>query len=903
MDGIWSEGGSAAAKAAPGPMGRDDELAALGADGPGGALVVLTGERGSGRTTLLGRAAAVARATGRVVLHVDLGGRRLDWDEYGVGLLLDAVNAQFEGLGAGTDLVRSTAALRRRCTPDSYRTVTGRAALHTEIRRLLTCLGPDVALVLFDDADLVPGPEHLAVAARQVGHRVIATAARCATLTELADTVVRAEPIDGNEVRRLLRRSLRGQADRGLLTALKRGLGPLFGNPAYVLSMIEELHRTHRLVTVARRVCLREPNRTPILPHDAPVVAAIGERGGLAEDLVLLVDGPARVRGDDVPLLAAALGRTVGQTGRAVDRLVGESVLVEHDGELVVVCPAVGATLRARADAQRLPALHAAVARAATDPVSGVIAPVDPDVLAAHVAAAGEALAPDPRWAVLLRDQALAEDHRRPERAVRFLLAMCRHGANGSDDRARTTEWTLRLLLRTGDHSGVVRLVERVVGAGGHEPVTPGGVDRGLLAAAAAVSALSLNQPVSAAVRAALADDGRPMWPLGVAQRWLDGENVEADELQRALPELTTTLQAPGYRHAATLLPVYSAVAVRDIVGALTALLGPAYARPAGGALVQLHLAAEAYRCGRWGEAVEHARALIADHGSDVRAADLCQVAALISADIAALQADERMMAAWKRYVPNDTSVSRYPALYALSRVAQLWASGEGEAALEEGWRALNLVGPGTTAVGRRSLLVRLCGIAATERRQEWYPRLLGAAVEWCRTDPGNEAAEAAEIWDLVRGVLGDDDAAGRAFLARGVAPVRSRGHRAELAWVLLAAGAAAPGTSWSEAHAIAKDIGSPVLRGRLRRLMDEQGVRPPARRNRVSELTDVQLRIVELVERGMTNRQIAREVRMSEKTVENHLTRLFVRFGCRTRHGLAAARLAARRDGLRTGA
>jgi DNA-binding CsgD family transcriptional regulator len=581
---------------------------------------------------------------------------------------------------------------------------------------------------------------------------------------------------------------------------------------------------------------------------------------------------------------------------------VGESILVERDGELVVPCPAVGATLRARADARRVPALHAAVALAATDPVRSTLAPMDPDVLADHVAAAGEALAPDPRWGPLLREQAVAEEHRTPERAVRFLLAVRRHDT-ADDDGARTTEWTLRLLLRAGDHDGVVRLVESVVRAGGYAPATPGGVDRELLAAAAAVAALTLARPVSAAVRAALAGDGRPPCPLDVAQRWAGGKSVEADELMRALPALTTTLQAPGYRHSAALLPAYSAVAARDIVGALAALLGPGYAGPADGPVILLHRAGEAYLSGRWGEAAACARALLADHGSDEQAADLREAAALIATDIATLQDDARMVAAWQQYLPDHIAACRHPALHASVRVARLWASGDGEAALEEGWRAWNLLGPGTVAVGRRSLLTRLCGIAATERRREWYPRLLGAAVEWCRTEQGNQAAHAAETWDLVRGVLGEDDAAGRAFLARAVEPVRSRGHRAELMWVLLAAGAAAPGTGWSEAHAIAKDIDAPVLRGRLRRLMDEQGVRPPSRRDRVSDLTDVQLNIVELVERGMTNRQIAREVRMSEKTIENHLTRLFVRFGCRTRHGLAAARLAARRDGLEAGA
>jgi DNA-binding CsgD family transcriptional regulator len=47
--------------------------------------------------------------------------------------------------------------------------------------------------------------------------------------------------------------------------------------------------------------------------------------------------------------------------------------------------------------------------------------------------------------------------------------------------------------------------------------------------------------------------------------------------------------------------------------------------------------------------------------------------------------------------------------------------------------------------------------------------------------------------------------------------------------------------------------------------------------------------RIVELICRGHTNRQIGSELGMSEKTVESHLTRLFAKSGCRSRVGLVA--------------
>lgn len=526
--------------------------------------------------------------------------------------------------------------------------------------------------------------------------------------------------------------------------------------------------------TVARHVCLREPHRTPTLPSDAPSVAAVGELGECAEDLVLLVAGLAPIRVDEMPLVAAALGRSTRETGCAADRLVEEGIRDERHGELVVRCPAVGATLLERAGAGRVRALHASVALAATTPVHGDLVPLGRGVLADHVAAAGDRLAPEPRWGPLLRGQARENQHYRPARAGRFLLAAWYHDAGGHAP-AGTTEWTLRFLLRVGDHEGVGRVVADVVAAGGHES---GSVDRRLLAASASVAALTCRRRVPAA-------------------------------------------------------------------------------------------------------------------------------------DIATWQGKERAVDAWQEYLPDQATRCLHPVLHTAVFAARLWATGDAEAALAHGWRTWKAVGPGAFAlaidrrprplsrvVARRTLLTRLCGIAAVERCRQWYPRLLSAAEEWCRVARGAEASDARETRDLVRGVLGDG-APDCAALERTVQRARERGHLVELTWLLLTAGAASPdpAASWSEAYTIAKQLRAPVPRARLRRLMDEHGVRPP--RPRPSDFTEVQMRIVELVEQGMTN-QIARRLRVSEKTVENHLTRLFVRFGCRNRHGLATARLAARRDDLK---
>ncbi|WP_338600214.1 LuxR C-terminal-related transcriptional regulator [Saccharopolyspora sp. SCSIO 74807] len=53
-----------------------------------------------------------------------------------------------------------------------------------------------------------------------------------------------------------------------------------------------------------------------------------------------------------------------------------------------------------------------------------------------------------------------------------------------------------------------------------------------------------------------------------------------------------------------------------------------------------------------------------------------------------------------------------------------------------------------------------------------------------------------------------------------------------------------------------------------------------------------IEVRMVELIGSGCTNRRIASEFGVSEKTVEAHLTRLFAKTGCRSRVELVAANL-----------
>lgn len=71
-----------------------------------------------------------------------------------------------------------------------------------------------------------------------------------------------------------------------------------------------------------------------------------------------------------------------------------------------------------------------------------------------------------------------------------------------------------------------------------------------------------------------------------------------------------------------------------------------------------------------------------------------------------------------------------------------------------------------------------------------------------------------------------------------------------------------------------------------LRRL----GKRPPTRRRASGELTVVEQELAALVARGLTNREIAREMNLSPKTVEVYLTRIYAKLGYRSRVELAVA-------------
>ena len=81
--------------------------------------------------------------------------------------------------------------------------------------------------------------------------------------------------------------------------------------------------------------------------------------------------------------------------------------------------------------------------------------------------------------------------------------------------------------------------------------------------------------------------------------------------------------------------------------------------------------------------------------------------------------------------------------------------------------------------------------------------------------------------------------------------------------------------------------LGAQVWVSRTRDELSRIGLRRASGSN---GLTPAQTRVAELVAAGLTNPEIARELHMSLRTVESHLSRVYREYGVRSRSQLVAA-------------
>jgi two-component system nitrate/nitrite response regulator NarL len=145
--------------------------------------------------------------------------------------------------------------------------------------------------------------------------------------------------------------------------------------------------------------------------------------------------------------------------------------------------------------------------------------------------------------------------------------------------------------------------------------------------------------------------------------------------------------------------------------------------------------------------------------------------------------------------------------------------------------------------------------------------KLLGtqALIDWIRSARDSAESPAIVIWGPS---LGDSEAL--RFLNAGASGVLRK--TSGLQAILHCLGAAAEGGTWMEDD-----------------LLSDTGRRPPHAR---SPLTPRETQVMELVQRGMKNKEIAALLGIRIGTVKIHLKHIFEKTGIHGRYGLAASGL-----------
>lgn len=864
-------------------VGRHAELAALEEYAGASALVLVRGDIGTGKSTLLGEIHRRWRARGIAVFRFDYRNDLPEWDEFGTRVVIESIRNNFHEIG-DSRVAAAMAAVNRSSAPESYRSAAARSALFTDLVRLFRALrssGPFA--VLADDVHAAPNPELAVAAAHQAGCTVVATChedgitAEPTSLSVVASRVLDLTPLPDDEIDELLAAVAPGVLDESVAPVLRAGLGSLAGNPGAVLGSFGKLVRDGRLTDVLGHLCLSDPDVPVALPGDHHLVRQVSRFGEPGAQLIALVERMDRFGVDDLLTFAAATGHDLGHCGRMVDELVAAGVLdYDDDGILSIPCPALVTVVLDESCPDGVASLHHAIAEHLLRDENALLP--EPAAVADHIALAGAALEPDPSVVALLEGEAARVLRVHPMTAARWYRAALRHCAPGGPDHGRILGTVLRLLIRAGQYGYLREVVTEAVAAGVDDD------RRYELAVSAALAAVHTGLPVPDPVYAALATDAASRAPLEFAAGWFGGlESVEAEELESVFG----AFRAEGPLDPRRTTPLVSGGEQDDIVALFTLVLGDEYGEPTSGPAAIFRRIVRNYGSGDWRVIPSDARRLELAGSTET---GLHQAARLLVAEVLGSSGDYGGATRWFNRVD---SPGLFPALRAWVEIGIAYRSGDCDGARERGWAVYGEIAAkvdGGLYPGLRPFLVRLAFLEHQAKNAEKTQAICDDAKRWYARY-GGEGLRLTEV--MLRGMAEQDYAAA----AEAVEMVRKRGDQGELMRALLAVAflAEEPHPWYHEAYEIARRLGGDWMRLYIKGYMRDSGVSAPSRRGGGAELSDIEQRIIGLIQQGLTNRQIAAAIQVSEKTVENHLTRLFAKTGCRSRLDLATASIEGR--------
>lgn len=857
-------------------VGRTAEAAALDAFAGTPSLLVVRGRAGIGRSAFLHELRRVWRERGITVLALPVTADEPPGDVFRAQAVIDLVRESFHEY-VGPELAGSMAVLSRLSGEAGASAARAQDGVLAELVRLFRTLRATRPVAVFvDDVDTAPDPVRAIAAAHRAGCTVVVTCREdggVTPLVSLADRVLDLGALRETEVGELLARVAPAPLDEAVIPAVRAALGPLAGHPGTVLATLDALRREDAFADVLGHLCLRGQESSVALPREHDLVRHVEELGEAGVQIVALAADAARLDVDDVLHASAALGHELRRCGDVVDRLVAVGALAcDENGRLSVPCSALTAALMPRFGADRLRAAHRTMAEQL---LRGGTA--DMSTVADHVALAGAALPADPALVPLLEREATRIVRADPSSAARWFRAALRHVEPGADH-VRLLRIVLHLLVRTAQYPELAEVVGAEVAAGVPECC------RYELAAAAALASVHIGQPLGADVHDVLAGDPRARVPLRFAARWFDGRDpVRATDVAAAFSGFRVN-RLPDWEHdwehdaAEAVDPVAVTDGRYDVVAMLRLVLGPCYGKPKSGPLGVYRRLLRDYAGGEWSRVVSGARRLELSGAPTA----MHHVARLLAAEVHASSGDVRRATQWFGLVDENCPFTALRAWVDL-----------GIAGPDRGWPAYDLVRRAVENgddVGLSCLLLRLGFIENGLGNGAGLARAAGEARRWHERFGGTNL-RAAEL--VLRGLSEKD----HVVAAAAIALLRRTGNAAELMRTCLAMASLSddPVPWYAEALEFAKRLGEGSMDLRIRETMRKVGVVLPRARVARDDFSDVELRIIELVGQGRTNRQIATTVRMSEKTVENYLTRLFVRTGCRSRLDLATASLEGR--------
>jgi DNA-binding CsgD family transcriptional regulator len=231
----------------------------------------------------------------------------------------------------------------------------------------------------------------------------------------------------------------------------------------------------------------------------------------------------------------------------------------------------------------------------------------------------------------------------------------------------------------------------------------------------------------------------------------------------------------------------------------------------------------------------------------------------------------------------------------ALARSALLLASGDAERAAEV---ALALDREHSWGCGCPSLLPWRSAAALALSQLGEDERALQLAQEELRLAERLGTPRAVGIAQRAVALVGPADER-QAMLETAVATLEAGVSRLELARVTCELGAelrrsgerSASRDVLRRAHALAAECGATRLASRARDELARSGarlIREPV--SGVEALTPSEVRVAELAAEGLTNREVAQALFVSEKTVETHLGRVYRKLDIKSRHALPGA-------------